>query len=242
VRQEDPEHTRGPADDDGLDEKLLHEHGARGTNREAQRDFLLPLQDPRQQQRGDIRARDHEHACDRGQQRVDGRRDTCDERCDEGARLADIVRVDTSRVPRFIAVAERGELLPCLLERDAAAEPRNGLRERGTGAHLRRRQPARFEHPRREQLYLCERCGEPGRHHTDHLPPCAIELNRLADDRLPSAELRLPQLVTDDTDGWPVRNVLLGCEVSPECRLDLQSGEERSADPQRVELRGRGIS
>ena len=94
-----------------------------------------------------------------------------------------------------------------LRRRHAAAQPRDGLREGRSDLDLRGRQAADFEHARREDLHLRERLCDVRRHDADDLPAAAVQLDRLADDRLAAAEDRLPQLVAEDADGRAVARV-----------------------------------
>ena len=55
-------------EDDAFDEQLLHDAPAAGAHRQSDRDLALPRRGARQQQAGEVRARDQQHhAGDRGQ-------------------------------------------------------------------------------------------------------------------------------------------------------------------------------
>ncbi len=67
-REQQPEHAAGDREQQALGEKLRDDAAALGAEREADADFLAPAREAREQQVGDVRARDQQHRGDRDEQ------------------------------------------------------------------------------------------------------------------------------------------------------------------------------
>src|SRR4029077_11609873 len=88
---------------------------------------------------------------------------------------------------------------------------------------------ADLEYARCEDLRLAEGRAEARRHDADHLPRLSVQLNRLADDAVASAEPGPPQLVADDAHGRTVWQIVFHREVAPGGRHHAERRKERGA-------------
>ena len=99
-RPQADEHAQGAGDDgenQAFSEELPHHVCARRAERLAHRDFLVARRQPPEEERRDICARDQQNEADRANQRVERRLQVADQRRDEQARLAGVVRVQFGR-------------------------------------------------------------------------------------------------------------------------------------------------
>ena len=71
-REDEADHSAGEREHQAFDEELRDDAAALGAEREADADFLAPAREAREQQIGDVRARDQQHARDRGEQHAVG--------------------------------------------------------------------------------------------------------------------------------------------------------------------------
>ena len=109
--------------DHAFGHQLAHHVGATGAEREARRDFLAASGEAREQQVGDVRARNQEHAAHRAEQHQVALALLADGIVEQRHHLDLRRRIDVGRVRCAVAGGDDVHGLARLLQRDARAQP-----------------------------------------------------------------------------------------------------------------------
>ena len=203
-----------------------------GAERRPRRDLARPRRRLRQQQAGDVGARDQQDEGDGGLQD--------DERPPRVAVVDDVQRVERDAPPGVglrILFGERGgddvHLRLRLFDRRAAPQTRHHVH------HARRALPLHRVVGLRDPHVGVEQQAEPLRHHADDRHRHVVEHRRGVDDVGAAAEARLPELVADDDVRDHDRRLVLFRQEGPaQLRAHLQHLEHAGGEPLRVQLLG----
>ncbi len=232
LREHDAERGAEQADDRRLGQQLPDDAQAAGAKRRANRDLAMADRRAREQQVGDVRARDHQHERHRAHHRQDHELDLLgnhpvSQRPDHGAPALVLVRIGGRETANHAAHIGRR-----LLDRHAGLHPREHLQ----GAHIAggRLEVRRQRHP--EALRLREH--ELRRHDADDRVGKSVDGDRPADDRAIAVVAQLPHLVAEHDDAFGAGTVIVGGEVASERRRRSEKAEERRRDRRAVEALG----
>ena len=205
--------------------ELAHHLASARAEREARGDLAPARGKAREQQVGDVRARDQEHAADGAEEqqitltlRADG---ILEQRHDLDPRR----RIDVRGVRRSVAGGDHVHRLARLLQRDARLEPCDDLKEIAAVVQLRRGEIRHLRGSGHPDLQLIQ--GERRRRlrqHADDGVRRAVERERLSEDRRIAVEALLPHGVADQRDALAAGSIFIRREVAPEQRLESECG------------------
>ena len=246
--QEQADHRPGEREHQALDEQLLHQAAARGTQRQADSDLALAHERAGDQQVGDVGAGDEQDEPDHAHQHEQGRGEVvaqageaCRCRFDEQSPLHELLArvggpVLRGRQRLLVLTDLREEPLQRRLggvDRVARLQPGEDLDPPGAPiVHVHPR-PVRRHHvlhqDRDADLRRLRRidAGESCRGDTDHGHRVVVDPDRLADDRRIACEPADPVVVAQDDDRVAHGDliVLPGVEHAAERRLHAEQRE-----------------
>ena len=223
-----------------LGQQLSGEAAAAGAERRPHRQFLLPRQRPRQQQVGDVGARDQQHESHRRAQHDERETDTPD--ClllqrQHAKRQSAVGGIEIRMVPPQVR-GESLELGSRLLDRRArrqrredvvvlaVSDPRRVGRQRQRQQDLRLLDDAERRHDLAREL-------EGGRQHPDHFVRLTVQRQRAADGVGAAAVAAHPRAVRQQCLAARARRVVGGGEEGADERLRAEHCQQVRGDADR---------
>ena len=224
------------AEQQALDQQLPHDAPARGAHRVAHRDLARPRRRARQQQVGDVGARDQQHEADRAHQRQEHDADRAGveafvERLDD----ADGELLVAGRMRRGQALDDAVELGLRLRRRTTPGFRR---REHGEVADVAALLLLRRRDGRHPQLGVGREL-DAGRHHADDRRRLAVDADGQAEHAAIAAVARLPEGVAEDHDALGARRVVAAPEAAAEQHRLAQQVEGLGGGPDARRVLGR---
>jgi hypothetical protein len=192
--------------------QLTDDSSCPGAERTAHGHLALTRLGTREQQIGDVRARDQQQKADGAEKQpdrpADGADDFLTQRQHHGVELH-LARVQSAVRPRL---RERVEIIPRLIDRYAGLEPRRRIV--AVVAMIGARLVPSSGSPQRARRGILEvgRQDELGRHDADDLVRHAVDLNRPPDHPRVAGVPPLPEAVPENHEVRAVRHVLFGRE------------------------------
>ena len=155
-REQQAERAAEYGHEHALRHELQHHVEPVRAERESRRNFLATRREPREQQVGDVRARDQQHAADRAEEHHVTPALLADRILEQRHHLDLRRRVHIGRVGLTIARRDDVHRFARLLERDARSKTRNRLEEEAAAIQLRRREKRHLGRSRHPDLNLIE--------------------------------------------------------------------------------------
>lgn len=218
------DHTAGETEHDAFEQELACDSIPPGPERGADAELVSPAFGSDQEQIGNVGTRDDEHETDHRHQDPQNLADAADDvlfvrmqrRADPGAYEQRLVHAERRRPGLEPDRQHPGDVCVRGAERDAVAKPRNAPIVEFAERHLRR-----IESRRQHELGAVEQ-REALRHDADHGVLRGVHFEPTADDRGISAELTLPEAVTEDHGLLGARGIVVAGEPATEQRGDTQ--------------------
>ena len=219
-------------------DELAHHVAAARAEREARRDLSSSSGKAREQQVGDVRARDQEHARHGAEEQQITLSLRADRIVQERHDLDRRRRVDVGRVRRAVAGGDRRSSPRAPASSDTPGRSRAiGLEKEAAAVQLRRREKRHFAGPRDPDLLVIQRergCGL-GQDADDRVGR-AVERERLAEHRRIAVEALLPHLLADQHHVLAAGAIFIRREVAADHRLQSQRRQQRGRGLQANQL------
>ena len=206
----------GEREDQPFDQQLLQDPPPRRSEREARRDLAPPFDRTREQDAGDVAARDQEHEAGQDSEHRDEADERQDRRRRHALRVGDVdapARHAVVTLRRQVGVHDALQLVARLPRRGAGLEPAD-RRHPHRVVHRQRRAVARvhvhFHRHRHPEIGADDRgAGEAGLGDADHRVGSVVEADGLAEHVRAGGEAPAPELVAQDDDGMRVGSAVL---------------------------------
>ncbi len=205
---------------------------AAGADRQADRGFASSRRGAREQEVGDIRARDEQHEADRACEQEERRLRVADHR---------LVRRRETHAPAMVRVGIR-RIEPGAHGIDLRLRRANG--RAGLQSPDGHHEPAVARHAAHvvfdggPQLDVIGREAKPRRHHADDDVRAAFHHDRAADDAAIAREQPLPDAIPEHDDFVATRAIVGGFDHAAEQRRRAEQRKQRAADARAVDALG----
>ena len=208
-----------------------------GAEREAPGDLLAPTGEARQQQVGDVRAGDQKHAADRPEQHQIAATLLTHGIVEDRHHLDLRGGIHVRRVRRAVAGGDDVHGLASLDQGKARPQPRDCLKKVTAVVQLRGREKGHLGGPWHPDLKRIQGKGRDSlRQDADDGVRCAVQCQRLSQNRRVAVEALLPEAMADEHHLLASRPVLVCREIAPQQGLHPQRGQQRGGGVKPDEL------
>ena len=226
VGDDEPRDSAGHAEHDALGQELLHEPPASGAERRPHGHLARAAVRPREQEVGDVDARDEQHERDRAEQDQQRRPDAAHDPILQTHRGHHAILVGARKVARE-TLGHDGHRAIRAVEADRWFQPGNRADPLRTARVVG---DVRGLEDQRPPVVGTQRHVQIRRRDADDRERLAVHPQRRADQIRPRAELAAPQPVAEDDDGRAAVSAVGVDEPAPQAWHDTEDVEERRRD------------